>query len=102
MSLLESHESIMKISEMNQREALSQSNRKVDALLTIVEKLESENIRLKSVETENKDLHEQILELKEEIRNRELRHEKEINRIEKKYMHKFTNFQTYLTQKEVN
>ncbi|RKJ74809.1 hypothetical protein D7X33_19175 [Butyricicoccus sp. 1XD8-22] len=104
LSMIDSHESIMKVTEMKQQEQLSQYERKINTLLSVVEKLEVENKRLSSVEAENVSLHNQVEQLKTRIQKMELKHEKELSNLDKEYMQKFTNFQSIfeLKRKEVN
>lgn len=64
-----------------------------------MEKIEQENIRLKQVDEENARLHERIRELEEMMAKMELKHEKELNRLDKEYVRKFSNIQSLFESK---
>lgn len=104
INVIESHENILKIMSADQKEVLSQKDRKIEALSSLLEKTERENIRLNKIEEENEVLLQKIKDLENKISKMELQHEKELNRLDKEYVRKFTNFQTLFGEKikEVN
>ncbi|MEH7128308.1 hypothetical protein V7103_08830, partial [Neobacillus drentensis] len=69
-----------------------------------LEKTERENMRLIKVDENNSCLNERVRELENKIIKMELKHEKELSRLDKEYVRKFANFQTLFGEKlnEVN
>lgn len=104
MNMIESHENIIKITVNEQKELLLQKENKIEALSSLLEKTERENMRLAGIEEETISLIQKIEDLENKIIKMELKHDKDLNRLDKEYVRKFTNFQSLFEEKlnEVN
>lgn len=104
MNMMDSHENIIKLADIKYKEVLSEKDRKIQALTSLLEKVEHENMRLQTVDEENIQLKNEIVQLESKITKIELRHEKELNKLDREYVRKFSNFQSIFNEKlnEVN
>lgn len=98
INMIESHNNIMKFSESQFKEMLKQKEDKIEALSSLLEKTELENIHLKSVKEENTALIEKLKDMESKFNKIELKHEKELNKL------KMANYKTIVESalKEVN
>lgn len=104
MNMIDSHENIVTLSEMKYKEIIAEKDRKLIALTSLLEKIEIENMQLKNSLQENEALKEKVIQLEGMITKQEIKYERQINKLDKEYVKKLSNFQSFFNDKlnEVN
>jgi hypothetical protein len=98
ISMIETHNRIVQFNEVEYQEILKEKDMRVEALTSLLEKTENENIHLNNMVEKNALLSKKIQDLETKLYKAELKHEKEISKV------KMTTFQSFLDDKlkEVN
>lgn len=98
ISMIESHNNIVKFNEAEYQEKIKEKDKRIEALTSLLEKTERENIHLNEMVEKNALLSKKIHDLEAKIYKMELKHEKEMSKV------KMSSFQSLLDDKlkEVN
>lgn len=98
INVIETHNNIMKFSESENNVMLKEKDDKIEALSSLLEKTELENIQLKQIKDENEGLKAKLKDMESKFNKLELKHEKELNKV------RMSNYQSLVDSslKEVN